>query len=90
MICLPKHHLNLLTYTYACLLVCLQDLLNIYFGAVEMFCLHIYLYTKYVAGAHGGQKRTSDPSKLELQVVVSHHVVAGNWTQNLWKSNQCS
>jgi hypothetical protein len=22
--------------------------------------------------------------------VVSHHVVAGNWTQDLWKSSQCS
>jgi hypothetical protein len=25
-----------------------------------------------------------------LQMVVSHHVVAGNWTQDLWKSSQCS
>jgi hypothetical protein len=23
-------------------------------------------------------------------MVVSHHVVAGNWTQDLWKSSQCS
>ena len=23
-------------------------------------------------------------------MVVSHHVVAGNWPQNLWKSSQCS
>jgi hypothetical protein len=26
---------------------------------------------------------------ISLQVVVSHHVVAGNWTQDLQKSNQC-
>ena len=27
---------------------------------------------------------------IPLQMVVSHHVVAGNWTQDLWKSSQCS
>jgi hypothetical protein len=26
----------------------------------------------------------------ELQMVVSHHVGAGNWTQDLWKCSQCS
>ena len=30
------------------------------------------------------QKRASDP----LQMVVNQHVVAGNWTQDLWKSSQ--
>jgi hypothetical protein len=25
-----------------------------------------------------------------LQMVVSHHVVAGNWTQDPWKSSQYS
>ena len=28
--------------------------------------------------------------QISLRVVVSHHVVAGIWTQNLRKSNQCS
>jgi hypothetical protein len=23
-------------------------------------------------------------------MVVSHHVASGNWTQDLWKSSQCS
>jgi hypothetical protein len=27
---------------------------------------------------------------ISLQMAVSHHVVAGNWTQDLWKSSQCS
>jgi hypothetical protein len=27
---------------------------------------------------------------LELQIVVSCHVRAGNWTLVLWKSNRCS
>jgi len=30
------------------------------------------------AGAQRGQKRASDPLKLELQVIASHHVGAGN------------
>jgi hypothetical protein len=28
--------------------------------------------------------------QISLRVVVSHHVVAGIWTQDLWKSSQCS
>jgi len=28
--------------------------------------------------------------QVPLQMVVSHHVVAGNWTQDLWKCSQCS
>ena len=27
---------------------------------------------------------------VPLQIAVSHHVVAGNWTQDFWKSSQCS
>jgi hypothetical protein len=23
------------------------------------------------------------------QMVMSHHMVAGNWTQDLWKNSQC-
>jgi hypothetical protein len=28
--------------------------------------------------------------QIPLQVVVSHYLVAGNWTQDLWKCSQCS
>ena len=28
--------------------------------------------------------------QISLWVVVSHHVVAGIWTQDLWKGSQCS
>jgi hypothetical protein len=28
--------------------------------------------------------------QIPLQMVVSQHVVAGNWTQDLWKSSRCS
>jgi hypothetical protein len=42
-----------------------------------VFCLHICLHVR-----RGHQ--------ISLQMVVSHHVIAGNQTQNLWKSSQCS
>ena len=29
-------------------------------------------------------------NQIPLQMVVSHHVGAGNWTQVLWKNSQCS
>jgi hypothetical protein len=35
-------------------------------------------------------RHTRRGHQIPLQMVVSHHVVAGNWTQNLWKSSQCS
>jgi hypothetical protein len=28
--------------------------------------------------------------QISLWMVVSHHVVAGIWTQDLWKRSQCS
>ena len=34
--------------------------------------------------------KTLDLMELKLQIVLSHHVGAGNWTQVLWKSNKCS
>jgi hypothetical protein len=37
------------------------------------------LYTVIVPGARRGQKRKFDASKLEFQVVVSHHVGEDNW-----------
>ena len=38
------------------------------------------------SGAYGDQRRASDPLELELKVVVSCHVGAGNQTQ-ICKSN---
>jgi hypothetical protein len=43
-----------------------------------------------MTGAHEGQKRVLDPLEQNLQIVVSHHVTAGNWTCVLCKSNKCS
>lgn len=44
--------------------------------------------TACTLGARRGQKRASAPQKLVLQMVESHHVIAGNQTWVLWKSQK--
>lgn len=41
-----------------------------YFTYKYYECMYVCVYTMYVPGALGSQKRTSDPPKLELQVFV--------------------
>lgn len=36
------------------------------------FCLNVYLCTVCVPGAHAGQKKVSDPLRLDLQMAVSY------------------
>jgi hypothetical protein len=45
-----------------------------------MFCLHVCLCIMFVSGVHRGQKRVSDLLELELEIVASCHVGAGNQT----------
>ena len=52
-----------------------KDLKNFMYMNV---CLYVYMCTRCMDGALGGQKRTSDPLVLELQVVVSYPVDSGN------------
>ena len=55
---------------------CLQGYLWWLFNfilCIWVFCLHMCLYMP-------GQKKVSDLLELELQMVVSHHVGARNWT----------
>lgn len=54
---------------------------------VWVFCLHACLHTTYLSGAHRRQQKASDSWELELQVVGSHHVGAGNQAQGLCKSS---
>jgi len=61
-------------------------------------CVHVYIYDVYVAkysiyvhDRHAVPQRSEETIrslKLELQMVVSCHVGAGNGI--LWKSSQCS
>ena len=40
---------------------------------ILVMCMFVYVHRSAVA--HRGQKRASDPLELELQKVVSHHVI---------------
>jgi hypothetical protein len=49
----------------------------------QNLCIIIYKYTVAVFW------HTRRGCQISLQVVVSHHVAAGIWTQDLQKSSQC-
>lgn len=51
---------------------------------------HICMGTIGIPGGSGGQKKAPDPLKLELWMIVSHHVDAGNQTWVLCMSNKYS
>lgn len=42
-------------------------------------CLHVFMCTTYVPGAHVKQKKALE-MELQIQIVVSHHVDAEDWT----------
>jgi hypothetical protein len=48
----------------------------------DLFIIHKYTVANF--------RHTRRGHQISLQVVVSHHMVAGIWTQDLWKSSQCS
>jgi hypothetical protein len=52
---------------------------------VWFVCIYV-LCTAYAPSASGDQKTVLNPLELELQMVVSHCVGAGNHIQVLWKS----
>jgi hypothetical protein len=45
-----------------------------------IYLLYVYEYTVAVF------RHTRRGHQIPLQMVVSHHVVAGNWTQDLWRA----
>jgi hypothetical protein len=46
----------------------------------------LYVCTLCACSAHKGQKRASDHLKLEMQMVVRHHVGTSHRTQVQWVS----
>jgi hypothetical protein len=50
---------------------------------LKIYLFYVYEYTVTVF-------RHTRRYRIPLQMVVSYHVVAGNWTRDLWKSSQCS
>jgi hypothetical protein len=51
------------------------------------FKIYLFITCKYTVAVFKHAKRGH---QISLQMVVSHHVVAGIWTQDFWKSSQCS
>ena len=49
--------------------------------------IYLFIICKYTVPIFRHSKRGH---QISLQMVVSHHAAAGNWTQDLWKSSQCS
>lgn len=49
-------------------------------------CMYRHLYTTFAPSAYRGQKKVLGPLELELQIVMSCRVRAGNQTQVLCKS----
>lgn len=54
---------------------------------IFIYCMIISFSPAYMY-VHQGQKRVRDSLDLEIGILVSHHVDAGNWTQVLCKSNE--
>lgn len=52
---------------------------------VYVFCQHVDLCTTWTV-----QARPEEDDIIGLQVVLSSHMGAGNRTQVLWKTSQCS
>jgi hypothetical protein len=49
--------------------------------------IYLFIICKYTVAVFRHSRRGS---RISLQMVVSYHVVAGIWTQDFWKSSQCS
>jgi len=57
-------------------------------SCISFFFKHIFLLFIYFMSTLSLSSTYKE--RIPLQMVVSHHVVAGIWTQDLWKSSQCS
>jgi hypothetical protein len=72
-----------------CVWVCMS-VLPVCVGVCGYVCMYVCIYTRCMHGTCGGQKRKLDPLKLELLIVVSHHVSSEAWTQILCKTSKYS
>ena len=53
---------------------------------IWVFCMHMCMCTTQMPTAPKDQTRASDSLRLELQMVISHYVGAGNQTRVLCKT----
>jgi hypothetical protein len=56
-------------------------------ASIYFFKIYLCIICEYTVAVFRHTKRRC---QIPLQMVVSHHVVARIWTQDLWKSSQCS
>ena len=61
-----------------------------FFSVCVCVCAWFYVYVLSACSILRSQKRASDLLELELQMVVSLHMGAGNQIHVLWKGSQCS
>jgi hypothetical protein len=61
------------------------QLLNVF-----LFFFFLEIYLMYVSTLPLSSDTPEKKHQSSLQMVVNHHVVAENWTQDLWKSSQYS
>jgi len=64
-----------------------KEIWSFFFFFFFFFGLYVCLQIKCVSGTLRDQKRVLDPLRLELQMVASPDMGAGNWTQVLWESS---
>jgi hypothetical protein len=76
-------HTHIHTHIYVSFMLWLYPISSLFFYLLVFFYLYEYTTTVF---RHTLEKCIRSP----LQMVVNHHVIAGNWTQDLWKSSQCS
>jgi hypothetical protein len=71
---------------YICVYTCIYMYVCIYYILHILYLLYIiYMCVCVLCFMHIRRGH-----QIPLQMVVSYHLVAGNWTQDLWKSSQCS
>ena len=63
---------------------------NIFILCVCLLGLHVCMCTICISDASGGQRKAADLLKLELRMIVSHHVGSGNQTWVICVSNESS
>jgi hypothetical protein len=84
---IPLSALELTQHIYSINLFCPPALSISFLTTIPFFFLKIYLFIicKYTVAVFRHSRRGR---QISLRMVVSHHVVAGIWTPDLWKSSR--
>jgi hypothetical protein len=75
---------SITTYLFTCLLLFPDIYLSTFLKKIFIYLFNVYDCTVAIF------RHTRRGHQIPLQMVMSPNVVAWTWTQNLWKSSQCS